>query len=76
MISLDFFCRVRHTKSMERNYDLRELLKAHENKWVALSLDHSEVLGAGDNLQEAKKEAEQKGGEKFTFLKLPPFDIK
>ena len=59
---------------MKRNYDLRKLLKAHENKWVALSLDYSKVLGAGDTLQEAKKEAEKKK-KKYVFLKLPPFDV-
>jgi len=59
---------------MNRNYDLRRLLKAHENKWVALSLDYSKVLGAGDTLRAAKKEAEKKT-KKYVFLKLPPFDV-
>ena len=59
---------------MKRNYDLRRLLKPYENKWVALSLDYSRVLGAGDSLQEAKEKAERKGG-KYLFLRLPPFDV-
>lgn len=62
-------------RDMKRNYDLRTLLKPYENKWVALSLDHSKVLGAGDNLQEARKKAEKKG-QRYTFLKLPPFDVR
>ena len=59
---------------MKKNYDLRQLLKPYENKWVALSLDHSKVLGAGNTLHEAKKAAEKKG-EKYVFLKTPPFDV-
>lgn len=59
---------------MRRNYDLRKLLKAYENKWVALSVDHSRVLGAGESLQGAKEKAEETG-EKFVFLKLPPYDV-
>ncbi len=41
---------------------------------MALSLDNSKVLGAGDTLREAKEEAERKG-EEYVFLKLPPFDV-
>lgn len=59
---------------MKRNHDLRQLLKSYENKWVALSLDYSKVLGVGDTLQGAKKKAEKKG-KKHVFLKLPPFDV-
>ena len=59
---------------MKRANDLRKLLKAYENKWVALSLDYSKVLGAGESLQEAKEKAE-KTREKYVFLKLPPFDV-
>lgn len=59
---------------MKRANDLRKLLEAHENKWVALSLDYSKVLGAGGSLQEAKEKAES-SGQKYVFLKLPPFDV-
>lgn len=58
---------------MKKNYDLRNLLKPYENKWVALTVDQSKVLGTGDTLEEAKEEAEKKG-EKYVFLKTPPFD--
>lgn len=54
--------------------DLSKKLKPYENKWVALSLDHKKVLGAGDTLEEAEKEA-QKRSKKYIFLKLPPFDV-
>ena len=37
---------------MKRNYDLRKLLKAHENKWVALSRDQRKVLASGKTLKE------------------------
>ncbi len=54
--------------------DLSEKLKPHEDKWVALSLDHRDVLGVGDNLEEAKQQAEKKR-KKYVFLKLPPFNV-
>jgi hypothetical protein len=54
--------------------DLSQKLKPYENKWVALSLDHKEVLGAGDTLAEAEKEAQKKHKD-YIFLKLPPFDV-
>ena len=63
-----------YKKDMKRNYDLRRVLKGYENKWVALSLDYSKVLGAGNSLKEAKEKAEKKGG-KYVFLKLPPFNV-
>lgn len=61
-------------QSNKQPIDLSEKLKPYENKWVALSLDHKDVLGAGDNLKEAKQEAEKKG-KKYLFLKLPPFNV-
>ncbi|MDP2950805.1 MAG: DUF5678 domain-containing protein [bacterium] len=54
--------------------NLSKILKPYENKWVALSLDHKKVLGAGNSLQEAKQKAEQKN-KKYLFLKLPPFNV-
>lgn len=57
-----------------KSINLSKKLKPYENKWVALSLDHKKVLGAGDTLQEAKKKAEQKN-KKFLFIKLPPFNV-
>lgn len=57
-----------------RNYDLHTLLKPHENKWVALSYDQRRVLGAGDTLQEAKREA-QMTKEPFIFLKIPSYHV-
>lgn len=54
--------------------DLTKLLLPFENKWVALSEDQKEVLGAGETLKEAQKKAE-KTKKRHLFLKVPPFDI-
>ena len=54
--------------------NLSEKLKPYENKWVALSLDHKKVLGAGESLKETKKAADRTG-EKYLFLKVLPFDL-
>lgn len=54
--------------------DLSKKLRPYDNKWVALSLDHKNVLGVGDTLEEAKRKAEKRA-KKYIFLKLPPFDV-
>lgn len=54
--------------------DLSKTLLPYENKWVALSEDSKQVLGAGKTLEEARKQAE-KTKKRFLFLKVPPFDI-
>ena len=59
---------------LTKSIDLSKILKPYENKWVALSLDHKEVLGAGDSLKSAREKAEKKA-EKFVFIKLPPFNV-
>lgn len=61
-------------KQMLKPIDLSEKLKPYEDKWVALSLDHRDVLGAGDTLEEAKQQAKNKR-KKYVFLKLPPFNV-
>lgn len=61
-------------KQSLKSVDLSKKLRPFENKWLALSLDHQEVLGAGDSLEEAKQQAEKKR-KKYIFLKLPPFDV-
>ena len=60
-------------KQLSPSVNLSTKLKPYENKWVALSLDHKKVLGAGNTLQETKK-AEKKA-KKFVFIKLPAFDL-
>lgn len=57
-----------------KSIDLSKKLKAYENKWVALSLDHKKILGAGNTLKEVKTKAEKKS-KKFLFIKLPPFNV-
>ncbi len=54
--------------------DLSKILLPFENKWVALSKDSKQVLGAGKTLKQAEKQAE-KTRKRFFFLKVPPFDI-
>ena len=61
-------------KNTLRPIDLSKKLKPYENKWVALSLDHKEVLGVGKTLKEAKEKAEKKS-KKYVFLKLPSFSV-
>lgn len=57
-----------------RLIDLSKKLLPYENKWVALSEDQKEILGSGNSLREAQREAE-KSKKKFIFLKVPPFNI-
>lgn len=54
--------------------DLSKKLLPYENKWVALSEDQKEVLGAGNSLKEAEREAEKKS-KRYIFLKVPPFSV-
>lgn len=54
--------------------DLSKLLLPYENKWVALSEDHKEILGAGNSLKEAERKAEKKS-KRYIFLKVPPFNV-
>ena len=61
-------------KTILKPINLSEKLKPFEGKWVALSLDHKKVFGAGNTLKEAKKKAEKKSKE-YIFLKLPPFGV-
>jgi len=37
---------------IEKNYDLRKLLKPYVNKWVALSQDRRKVIASGTSLKE------------------------
>lgn len=57
-----------------KTIDLSKLLLPYENKWIALSLNYKQVLGAGKTLAEAKKRADQKN-KKYRFLKVPPFNV-
>lgn len=54
--------------------DLTRLLRPYENQWVALSVDASEVLGAGPTLGDAKRAAE-KTRKPHHFLHVLPFDV-
>lgn len=61
-------------KQSLRPIDLSKILLPYENKWVALSEDSKQVLGAGKTLEQARKQAE-KTKKRFLFLKVPPFDV-
>lgn len=60
---------------LNKPIDITKLVEPYENKWVALSLDHKKVLGAGETLKEAKTKAKDSSNQ-FLLLKLPPFNIK
>ena len=53
--------------------DLTKILLPFENKWVVLSKNQKRVLGAGETLKEAEKQAQRKS-KKYIFLKVPPFN--
>lgn len=55
--------------------DITNLVEPYENEWVALSLDHKKVLGAGKTLKEAKTKAKDSNNQ-FLLLKLPSFNVK
>lgn len=54
--------------------DLSKKLKPYENQWVAVSLDHKKILGAGKTLKETEHQA-KKTGKGYLFLKVLPFNI-
>lgn len=55
-------------------YDLSKSLKPYENKWVALRQEDNAVVGSGDNIAEARREAAAKGFTKVIFFQVFPFN--
>lgn len=53
--------------------DMTETLRPYENKWVALTQDNK-VVGSGDTIEEALKEAKKNGYENPIFEQVLPFD--
>jgi len=52
--------------------DLTKILnKSHENKWVALNSDYTEVLGSSGNLMELTQQILDKNA---VYMKIPPAD--
>lgn len=50
-----------------------EQLKDYQNKWVAFAAPgQQEIVGSGDTLAEAKRQANQKGFSKPIFFKVLP----
>lgn len=56
---------------MVENTDLREILKPYSNKWVALSEDSSKVVGVGDALTDAVKQATLNNEARPVLTKVP-----
>ena len=57
----------------KQNNDLSNVLtKAHENKWVALSLDQTTVVAFSDNFSDLEKKVDQT--KKVTYIKVLPSD--
>lgn len=57
----------------KKNTDLTKVLnKSHENKWVALSLDQTKVLGVSEKLITLKT---QIGDRKAVYMKVLSSDI-
>ena len=55
---------------------LKELEK-HENKWVAImdyGSDEESIVATGENILEARQNAESLGFKDVTFFKVPPSD--
>ncbi len=44
---------------MAENIDLRELLRDHSNKWIALSAHSDKIVGVADSPAEALEQANQ-----------------
>lgn len=52
---------------------LLEQLKHYENKWVALLDKTQEIVGAGEDASQARREAEDKGIKDAILFRVMPF---
>jgi hypothetical protein len=57
----------------EKRANLSITLRPYENKWVALSMDHSKVIESGNTLDELLKKLEGRDKSNLEFLKVPDF---
>jgi len=57
--------------TMSENLDLRNLLRGHSNKWVALTSDSDRVVGVADNIEDAIKEARSNNEENPILTRTP-----
>ena len=55
--------------------DLTKILKPYEGKWVALTPDETKVLGASTDLDEALKQAREKGFPCPFIIKSPYYEV-
>lgn len=53
-----------------------EELRPYENKWIAIdrSGEKERIVGSGDTLLKAKRDAESNGYSNPVFMKVPRFD--
>lgn len=60
---------------MRKRLDFSEILRPHENMWVALSKDDGKVIAAEKTLTKLFEKLAEKDHRKFEFLKVPEFDM-
>ena len=55
--------------------DLTKLIEPYAGQWVALTPDEKKVLGASENLDEALKQAKDKGISLPFLIKSPGYEM-
>jgi len=55
--------------------DLTRLMEPYQGQWVALTPDEKRVVGASANLDEALKQAKDKGFPQPFIVKSPSFEM-
>jgi hypothetical protein len=55
-------------------YNLADLVRPFENRWVALTPDYSQVVASGETLEEVESRVEGKDLQRLVFFKVPRFD--
>ena len=55
-------------------YNLSDLVRPFENKWVALTPDYRHVIASGATLDEVESHVEGKDPQRLVFFKVPRFD--
>ncbi len=57
---------------MKKNHFIKRMLNPYENKWVALSPDHKNVLSSGQTLHDAREQLNKKNKKDAIFFKVLP----
>ena len=58
-------------KQLEEPGRLIKLLEPFKGKWVTLTIDEKEVLGSGDTIDEALKQAKERSGQMPLLMYVP-----